>query len=84
MNDNLILNEINILDPFTKLNVAKSSFKVNEIRNTFYKALLFLKSEGWKYDISKRFNTSNSYYLDNNYENSGNDFILIKKLFNMK
>ena len=84
LSENSLLNEINILDPFTKLNVAKSSFKVDEIKNTFYKALMFLKSEAWKYDMNKRFNINNSYCFDFNYENSGNDFILIKKLFNMK
>ena len=84
--------EINILDPFTKLNVAKSSFQVDAIKNTFNKALFFFKYEAWQYDSSnyQNFNNNNlnmnmnmnNNYLENNYKE--NDFLIIKKLFSTK
>ena len=79
--------EINILDPFTKLNVAKSSFQVDEIKNTFNKALYFLKYEAWKYDTnnySYNFGYNNDKETIEEYKNNENDFIIIKKLFNIK
>ena len=92
-NNGLILNnyekrndEINILDPITKLNVSKSSFQVEEIKNTFNKALLFLKFESWKYD-SKIYQEYNNKNLINNISIDGykeNDFNIIKKLFTNK
>ena len=70
--DNIeVVEEINILDPFTKLNVAKSSFQIIEIRNTFNKGLNLLKFEAWKYDSNP----------NNNIFGNSSDFILIKKLF---
>ena len=77
--------EINILDPFTKLNVAKSSFQVDEIKNTFNKALFFFKYEAWKYDTNNynlNYNTGNE-NIDG-YNNDDNDFTIIKKLFSIK
>jgi DNA polymerase sigma len=61
--------EINILDPFTKYNVAKSSFQVEEIKNTFNKALFFLKYEAWNYDSSnyQKYNSSFNNMNNNNY-----------------
>ncbi len=76
--------EINIIDPFTKINVAKSSFQVDEIKNTFNKALFFFKFEAWKYDSNnyQTFNSTNNLtIIDNNKEN---DFIIIKKFFSIK
>jgi DNA polymerase sigma len=67
--------EIKILDPFTKLNVAKSSFQLDQIKCTFIKALYFLKFESWK------FQSSNNEEYD--YENDF-DFTIIKKLFSIK
>ena len=84
------IEEINILDPFTKLNVAKSSFQVNEIKNTFNKALFFFMYESWEYD-SNNYN-SNNFIINNNNNNNKNidnnddknNFIIIKKLFSIK
>ena len=73
--DNKRVEEIKILDPFTKLNVAKSSFKLDEIKNTFNKALYFLKIESWKFQ-NDNINENN---LDIN-----DDFTIIKKLFSIK
>ena len=67
--------EIKILDPFTKLNVAKSSFQLDQIKCTFNKALYFLKFESWK------FQSCNNEEYD--YENDF-DFTIIKKLFSIK
>jgi len=66
--------EIKIIDPLTKFNVAKSSFKLNEIKNTFNKALYTLKYESLKYQNGN---------LEG--ENDTNeDFPIIKKLFSIK
>ena len=86
------LEEINILDPFTKLNVAKSSFQVDEIKNTFNKALSFFKFEAWKYDSNNFQNLNeNNYNISENNNNiynycdyKENDFIIIKQLFSIK
>ena len=85
--DEIIKKEINIIDPLTKLNVAKSSFKVEEIQNTFRSAYDFLRTEGCYYDYAVLVNKTgyeNDYFnhiktnldIDNN-----NDFKTIKKLF---
>ena len=82
--------EINIIDPLTKLNVAKSSFKVEEIQNTFRSFHDFLITEGIYYDAAilanktgyekNYFQQVKKYYdSDNN-----NDFVIIKKLFHLK
>ena len=81
------IEEINILAPFTKLNVAKSSFQVDAIKNIFNKALFFFKYEAWQYDSNnyQNFNnnsTINNNCLENNYKE--NDFLIIKKLFSTK
>ena len=60
--------EIKILDPLTKLNVAKSSFRLDEIKNTLY----FLKFESWKYQNEGEENI----FID--------DFNIIRKLFTIK
>ena len=76
--DNIVENnrieEIKIIDPFTKLNVAKSSFRLDEIKITFNKALYFLKYESWKFQ--------NDTVNDN--KEITDDFTIIKKLFNIK
>ena len=64
--------EIKILDPLTKLNVAKSSFRLDEIKNTFNKALYFLKFESWKYQNEEEDKIAED------------DFTIIKKLFTIK
>ena len=64
--------EIIILDPLTKLNVAKSSFKLDEIKNTFNKALYFLKFESWKYQNEAEEKLT------------PDDFTIIRKLFTIK
>ena len=68
------IEEIKILDPFTKLNVAKSSFKLDEIKITFNKALYFLKFESWKFQ-NENINENKDYI---------EDFTTIKKLFSIK
>ena len=72
--ENERIEEIKILDPFTKLNVAKSSFKLDEIKNTFNKALYFLKFESWKLQ-NENFNKTEDY---------NEDFTIVKKLFSIK
>ena len=44
--------EICIVDPISKLNVSKSSFKVDEIILTFRKAFNLLYYEGWYFDLT--------------------------------
>ena len=68
--------EIKILEPFTRLNVSKSSFQVDEIRNTFNKALFFLKIENYQI-LNKNENIIND-------EKYNDDFIILKKLFSIK
>ncbi len=88
-NKNIQKDEINIIDPLTGLNVAKSSFKVEKIKITFNKAFDLFRIEGWNYDCShliknnfsynKIINTSN--ISDNN---EFSDFNTIKKLFYLR
>ena len=72
--ENNRIEEIKIIDPLTKFNVAKSSFKLNEIKNTFNKALYTLKYESLKYQ--------NGNLEEENDTNE--DFSIIKKLFSIK
>ena len=82
-----IKKEINIKDPLTKLNVAKSSFKVEEIQNTFRIAHNFLRTEGCYYDYAVLVNKTgyeNDYFkhIKTNYDlDNDNDFKVLKKLF---
>ena len=82
-----IKKEINIIDPLTKLNVAKSSFKVEEIQNTFRSAYNFLIREGCCYDYAVLVNKTgyeNDFFnnIKTNFDlDKTNDFITIKKLF---
>ena len=85
--EEIFIKEINIKDPFTKLNVAKNSFKVEEIQNTFFSAFDFLRKEGCYYDYAVLFNKTgyeNDYFnhIKTNYDlDNNNDFKMIKKLF---
>ena len=74
--------EINIIDPFTKINVAKSSFQVDEIKNTFNKALFFFKFEAWKYDSNnyQAFNSTNNLTI---IDNNMSLFLLLMEYCNM-
>ena len=79
--------EIFIVDPFSKLNVSKSSFKVDEIILTFRKAFNLLYYEGWYYDLSSTNKKDEINITDNMnelYENDSSDFMTIKKLFGLK
>ena len=85
-NYELYENEIYIVDPISKLNVSKSSFKVDEIILTFRKAFNLLYYEGWYYDLnSKDKNKENSIIDSMNelYEDDSSDFKTIKKLFDL-
>ena len=80
--------EINIIDPLTKLNVAKSSFKVEEIKNTFRIGYDFLRVEGYYYDyelLAKKSGYVNNYFnkIITDYDKDNNDFKIIKKLFGL-
>jgi DNA polymerase sigma len=80
--------EINIIDPLTKLNVAKSSFKVEEIKNTFRIGYDFLRVEGYYYDcevLAKKSGYVNNYFnkIITDYDKDNNDFKTIKKLFGL-
>ena len=46
--DNNQNGQIIILDPLTKINVAKSSFRTEDIKFSFIKALNCLKCASWK------------------------------------
>ena len=80
--------EINIIDPLSKLNVAKSSFKVDEIQNTFRSAYDFLRTEGCYYDYNVLLNKTgyeNNFYenIKTKYDMENNDFKIIKRLFGL-
>ena len=79
--------EIYIIDPISKLNVSKSSFKIDEIILTFRKAFNLLYYEGWYYDLcSKNKDNENKiiYNVNELYEDNSSDFTTLKKLFGLK
>ena len=89
LDENIIKKEINIIDPLTKLNVAKSSFKVDEIQTTFRTAYDFLRTEGCYYDYAV-FVHKTGYDTDffkqiknNNDIFDTSDFKIIKKMFTL-
>ena len=81
--------EINIKDPFTKLNVAKSSFRVDDIQTTFRTAYDFLRTEGCYYDYAvfvhkTGYDTDFYNQIKNNYDIfDTSDFKTIKKMFTL-
>ena len=87
--DDITKKEINLIDPLTKLNVAKSSFKVDEIQTTFRTAYDFLRTEGCYYDYAifvHKTGYDNDFYkqIKNNYDIfDTNDFKIIKKMFTL-
>ena len=87
--DNIQIKEINIIDPLTKLNVAKSSFKVDEIQITFRTAYDFLRTEGCYYDYAVfvyKTGYDNDFFkqIKNNFDIfGGDDFKIIKKMFTL-
>ena len=91
-NESDIKGEIIIIDPLTKLNVAKSSYKVDEIQKTFRHAFDLIRNEGWLFDYTILSNKTGYDYLNkfkksynHNFEHEDcNDFITIKKLFGLK
>ena len=80
--------EIYIVDPISKINVSKSSFKVEEIVLTFRKAFNLLYYEGWYYDFSSENKNKNENQLIDNanelYEDNSQEYMIIKKLFGLK
>ena len=79
--------EIHIIDPISKLNVSKSSFKVDEIILTFRKAFNLLYYEGWYYDLNSTNKNNETKIIDNVnelYEDDSLDYMTIKKLFDLK
>ena len=79
--------EIHIIDPISKLNVSKSSFKVDEIILTFRKAFNLLYYEGWYYDLNSTNKINDTKIIDNVselYEDDSLDYMTIKKLFDLK
>jgi DNA polymerase sigma len=81
--------EINIKDPLTKLNVAKSSFRVDDIQTTFRIAYDFLRTEGCYYDYAvfvhkTGYDTDFYNQIKNNYDIfDTTDFKIIKKMFTL-
>ena len=71
--------EIILIDPFTGLNVAKASFKVKEIKGMYSKALSYLRSEAYKYDISQK-----NQILKNNLYKKKEDYDFISKIFEIR
>ena len=86
---NITAKEINIKDPLTKLNVAKSAFKVNEIQTTFRTAYDFLRTEGCYYDYAvfvykTGYDNDSFKQIKNNYDIfDTSDFKIIKKMFTL-
>ena len=79
--------EIYIVDPISKKNVSKSSFKVDEIILTFRKAFNLLYYEGWYYNLNPTNKTNENKNIDNMnelYEYDSSDYMTIKKLFDLK
>ena len=79
--------EIHIIDPISKINVSKSSFKVDEIILTFRKAFNLLYYEGWYYDLYSKNKNNENKIIDNVnelYEDNSSDFTTLKKLFGLK
>ena len=79
--------EIYIIDPISKLNVSKSSFKVDEIILTFRKAFNLLYYEGWYYDLNSTNKNNEAKIIDSVselYEDDSLDYMTIKKLFDLK
>jgi len=79
--------EIYIVDPLSKNNVSKSSFKVDEIILTFRKAFNLLYYEGWYFDYISSNNKNENRIVENAnefYEDNSSDYMTIKKLFNLK
>ena len=87
--DDIPKKEINLIDPLTKLNVAKSSFKVDEIQTTFRTAYDFLRTEGCYYDYAifvHKTGYDNDFFkqIKNNYDIfDTSDFKIIKKMFTL-
>ena len=52
--------KIIIIDPINQLNVAKSSFKNEEIKNAFIKALNIIKVDAWKIEQQQEFETNSN------------------------
>ena len=86
---NITAKEINIKDPLTKLNVAKSAFKVTEIQTTFRTAYDFLRTEGCYYDYAvfvykTGYDNDSFKQIKNNYDIfETSDFKIIKKMFTL-
>ena len=79
--------EIYIVDPLSKNNVSKSSFKVDEIIITFRKAFNLLYYEGWYYDNCIKNKISENKIIENAsefYEDNSSDYMTLKKLFGLK
>ena len=87
--EQIMKKEINIIDPLTKLNVAKSSFKVDEIQGTFRSAYDFLIREGCYYDYAILVNKTGFEndifnHIETNFDKDINsDFKILKKLFEL-
>ena len=87
--DNINKKEINLIDPLTKLNVAKSSFRVDEIQTTFRTAYDFLRTEGCYFDYAvfvhkTGYDTDLFKKINNNYDIfDTSDFKIIKKMFTL-
>ena len=68
--------------------MAKSSFKVEEIKNTFLIGYNFLRVEGYYYDyelLAKKSGYDSNYFnkIITDYDKDNNDFKTIKKLFGL-
>ena len=87
-------NEIIIIDPLTRLNVSKSSYKGDEIQNTFKNAFELIRNEAWCFDYAILSNKTGCYDYFNNipknyafnleHDIECNDYVTIKKLFGLK
>ena len=79
--------EIYIKDPISKLNVSKSSFRVDEIILTFRKGFNLLYYEGWYYDFCPSDKNSEKKIvekIDEIDKDNSSDYMTIKKLFGLQ
>ena len=80
--DNIIEDHIKILDPITKNNVAKSSFKDIEIKNAFLSAKNKIKINIYQFEQNKINNNNNINNISNEIEEE-NEMKIIRTLFDL-
>ena len=70
-----------ILDPLTRLNDSKSSYKIDEIQTTFFEAYEFLRKEKIEFEKNQHITNNNK---DINNESGNEKINLIYKMLSNK